>query len=98
MNQSGDNKNLKRRRNRGGGKGNPGEGKTIVDGPDSSASNDNNNTTPKGGPGVINSLLDETKTKVNTIYRDVLDHIGEGFHFKSRPSKGEIFSTPTVVL
>jgi len=49
-------------------------------------------------PSDIDSLLNETKARVNSIYRDVLDRIGEQFHFKARPSKGEIFSSPMVVF
>lgn len=55
-------------------------------------------STPKVEKLDIAALLDETKTKINSIYRDVLDVVGENFHFKSRPSKGEIFSTPMVVF
>ena len=105
MNQT-ESKNVKRRRggNRGKGSGATSE-KTSSEPIESSTtsngfyakSSDKGKTTAVG-PGEINSLLEDTKININRIYRDVLDSVGENFHFKSRPSKGEIFSTPTVVL
>lgn len=95
MNDSGESKNVRRRRNRvnkGNGTGAPSTTSEKTE--DSGATR----TTPEVGHGEINSLLDQTKANVNRIYREVLDEIGEGFHFKSRPSRGEIFSTPIVVL
>lgn len=96
-------KNAKRRRGGNRGKGNGGTSETTT--VETSDNSNNNSKTEKGeskttvvGPGEINSLLEETKVNINRIYRDVLDSVGENFHFKSRPSKGEIFSTPTVVL
>jgi hypothetical protein len=92
MNDSAEGKTIKRRRNR---KGNAG----ATSASNGSKQNDPTSSVAESSDATsLNELLEETKTNVNKIYSEVVGTIGARFQFKDCPSKGEIFSTPMVVL